>query len=106
MIRRTLMRRAYADEPCRVSSRRCGCQDAASGAATPPGGRGGPVGWYAERVVPRLTDRSLDVEELAPVREQVCAGLEGRVLEIGFGSGLNVAHYPAGVVEVSAVEPS
>jgi ubiquinone/menaquinone biosynthesis C-methylase UbiE len=64
------------------------------------------VGWWTDRVLPRLTDRSLDVQELGPVRERVCAGLEGRVLEIGFGSGLNVAHYPAGVVEVSAVEPS
>jgi ubiquinone/menaquinone biosynthesis C-methylase UbiE len=36
----------------------------------------------------------------------VCGGLHGRVLEIGFGSGLNLRHYPAGVTEILIVEPS
>ena len=40
------------------------------------------------------------------LRRDVCAGLRGRVLEIGFGSGLNVGLYPAAVTRVDAVEPS
>jgi ubiquinone/menaquinone biosynthesis C-methylase UbiE len=40
------------------------------------------------------------------LRQDVCAGLSGRVLEIGFGSGLNVAAYPATITSVDAVEPS
>src|SRR4051812_32982502 len=40
------------------------------------------------------------------LRRQVCGGLTGRVLEIGFGSGLNVGSYPASVTAVDAVEPS
>ncbi|MFC6343301.1 class I SAM-dependent methyltransferase, partial [Nocardioides hankookensis] len=40
------------------------------------------------------------------LRAAACSGLEGRVLEIGFGSGLNVSLYPAGVTSVDAVEPS
>lgn len=64
------------------------------------------MGWWTDRVVPRIVDRSLDVEEIHRVREQVCAGLTGRVVEVGFGSGLNVGHYPAAVTEVGAVEPS
>lgn len=39
-------------------------------------------------------------------RQRVCAGLSGRVLEIGFGSGLNIEKYPDTVESVSAVEPS
>lgn len=40
------------------------------------------------------------------LRQEVCRDLTGRVLEIGFGSGLNVEAYPAAVVSVDAVEPS
>ncbi|MFI9569080.1 class I SAM-dependent methyltransferase [Streptomyces rishiriensis] len=42
---------------------------------------------------------------LAGVRDRLLAGLSGRVVEIGAGSGLNFAHYPAAVCEVVAIEP-
>src|SRR6266545_4802171 len=38
-------------------------------------------------------------------RSRLLAGLEGRVLEVGAGTGLNFPHYPATVTEVVAVEP-
>ena len=41
-----------------------------------------------------------------PAESSVCAGLQGRVLELGFGSGLNARYYPRAVTEVLAVEPS
>ena len=66
----------------------------------------GKVGWWSQRVVPRLADRSLSSRPIMELRREVCSGLSGRVLEIGFGSGLNVSAYPAQVISVSAVEPS
>jgi ubiquinone/menaquinone biosynthesis C-methylase UbiE len=38
-------------------------------------------------------------------RDEMLAGLEGRVIEVGAGTGLNFRHYPDGVTEVLAVEP-
>ena len=40
------------------------------------------------------------------LRQKACAGLTGRVLELGFGSGLNIDAYPPSVSAVDAVEPS
>lgn len=64
------------------------------------------MGFYADQVVPRLVDISCGMAPMAKMRERVCEGLHGRVVEIGFGSGLNVPFYPAAVESVSAVEPA
>lgn len=62
--------------------------------------------FYDEQVLPRLIDRVMDDAELARIRARITAGLSGEVLEIGFGSGLNLAHYPAAVTRVLAVDPA
>ncbi len=64
------------------------------------------AGWWSEQVVPRLVDTCLGNAEVHELRALVCQGLHGEVVEIGFGSGLNVRHYPPAVTRVSAVEPS
>jgi ubiquinone/menaquinone biosynthesis C-methylase UbiE len=46
------------------------------------------------------------MKESRPLRQRTCAGLHGRVVEIGFGSGHNVPFYPGTVESVAAVEPS
>lgn len=57
-------------------------------------------------MVPRLTHATLNNPEVARYRERVCAGLSGDVLELGFGTGLNLSHLPAAVRSLIAVEPS
>src|SRR5688572_11176969 len=64
------------------------------------------MGAWTDHVVPRLNDASLKSHELGELRREACAPLTGRVIELGFGSGLNVRWYPPGVTSVSAVEPS
>lgn len=64
------------------------------------------MGVWSDRVVPRLTDRALAAAGMDGLRAAACAGLHGRVLELGFGSGLNLRHLPAAVTTLDAVEPA
>ncbi|MDQ3790099.1 MAG: class I SAM-dependent methyltransferase [Actinomycetota bacterium] len=64
------------------------------------------MGLWSEQVVPRATNLLLGAEEVHRLRARTCEGLAGEVLEIGFGSGLNVEHCPPEVTRVLAVEPS
>jgi ubiquinone/menaquinone biosynthesis C-methylase UbiE len=64
------------------------------------------LGIYAEHVLPRIVNAACGVKSADPLRQRVCERLEGEVVEIGFGSGLNVPFYPAGVTRVAAVEPA
>jgi SAM-dependent methyltransferase len=61
---------------------------------------------WRERVVPRITDMALRTQQVGELRAATCRGLRGDVLEIGFGSGLNLRFYPPEVTSVAAVEPA
>lgn len=52
-----------------------------------------------------MTMSGHEPESLRRLRVANLAGLTGRVLEVGAGTGTNFAHYPAGVTEVIALEP-
>lgn len=64
------------------------------------------MGWWSERALPRLIDKVMSGPDIGRRRELTCAGLQGTVLEIGFGSGINIQHYPPAVDRILAVEPS
>jgi ubiquinone/menaquinone biosynthesis C-methylase UbiE len=64
------------------------------------------MGFYGDQVLPRALDLAMRGRGFAQVRSRVTAGLDGEVLEIGFGSGLNLPHYPATVQRIIAVDPA
>ena len=64
------------------------------------------MGFYSTHIVPRFIDKALGTPAMQQGRDAVAAGLSGTVLEIGFGSGLNVASYPPEIDLVYAVEPA
>ena len=66
----------------------------------------GVKGYYSNVVVPYCVEWTHGIEALEPMRRKVAADPCGVVLDIGFGSGLNLSHYPKRVTRVFAVDPS
>lgn len=64
------------------------------------------MGFYQRHIVPCLTHLSMSQQQLLPYRRNIVGAAEGRVLEIGVGSGLNFAFYGAAARSVIGLEPS
>lgn len=64
------------------------------------------MSFYQRHVLPRLLHLAMRQEALRPFRTRVIGAAEGRVLEIGIGSGLNLPLYGAQVRSVIGLEPS
>lgn len=61
--------------------------------------------WH-EKLWPPLCHKAMQAERHERYRAKSVARAKGRVLEIGFGSGLNLAHYPDVVTHVTGIEPN
>jgi len=61
---------------------------------------------YARFIFPWLCDFLLGRPFLAPFRRELLADVAGDILEIGFGTGLNLPFYPAAVRRITTVDPS
>lgn len=64
------------------------------------------MGFYNDQVMPRLVAVVCGNRFFDSWRRRTCEGLEGDIIELGFGSGTNVRFLPAAVRRVVAVEPS
>lgn len=64
------------------------------------------MGVWTDRVLPHIVDKACSVPEIAALRREALAGLQGTLLDVGFGSGTNLPLLPATVTDVVAVEPS
>src|SRR4051812_39317349 len=64
------------------------------------------MGLYSRYVFPWLLDRALSCPAAAAQRPVVLARACGNVLEIGFGTGLNLPHYPPAVRRLAVVDPN
>ena len=63
------------------------------------------MGFYNDYLVPHLVNLAMRSRQLAPFRERTVAQAEGRVLEIGVGSGVNLPLYTNRAREVLGLEP-
>jgi len=64
------------------------------------------LGFYEDQILPRGIDWGMSGERFSKLRQQYLAGVSGRVLEVGFGTGLNLPHYPDAVTHLYALDPS
>lgn len=60
---------------------------------------------YRDRILPHVINVTCNTKETRRIRAEVCAPLAGEVLEIGFGTGLNLPHLPSTVDRLHAVDP-
>ena len=64
------------------------------------------MGFYLSQVLPRFQDKVMGRKPNRAIRARVCERLQGAIVEIGFGTGLNARYYPPEVTKVVAIEPS
>lgn len=64
------------------------------------------MGFYVDQIAPRIMDRACGSRSIESWRRRTTEGLQGDIVEIGFGSGHNLPFYPLEVHQVFAVEPS
>jgi len=64
------------------------------------------LSFYERRVFPWLNDKLGASPELNRIRAEALATAHGLVIEIGFGSGANLPHYPSAVTSIVALDPN
>jgi ubiquinone/menaquinone biosynthesis C-methylase UbiE len=64
------------------------------------------MGFYCDHIFPRFMEWVMSGEEFRRLRTELLAPIQGEVLELGIGTGLNLSHYPNTITELHAVDPA
>src|SRR3972149_11341103 len=64
------------------------------------------MGLYSKYLFPLIVDWVLGRPSIGELRQELLGQIQGRVLEIGFGTGLNLSFYPPSVQEITVVDPN
>ncbi len=64
------------------------------------------MGLYSDVIFPWACDKFMSRPKFTDVRRETLAEVSGNVLEVGFGTGLNILHYPDAVDKITVVEPN
>ncbi len=64
------------------------------------------MGFYSRYIFPQLLDWAMADPVFGRLRRELLADVRGEVLEIGFGTGLNLAYYPESVTKITTVDPN
>jgi ubiquinone/menaquinone biosynthesis C-methylase UbiE len=64
------------------------------------------MGFYDDRILPHIINAAMRTSAIKDERARCLQPVAGAVLEVGFGSGLNLPFYPAAVTKVIGVDPS
>ncbi|NJK54462.1 MAG: class I SAM-dependent methyltransferase [Pleurocapsa sp. SU_5_0] len=64
------------------------------------------MGFYSNFVIPYCIDLAMSGSNLQQYRQEILKDVSGEILEIGFGTGLNLPHYPEQVTKITTVEPN
>jgi ubiquinone/menaquinone biosynthesis C-methylase UbiE len=64
------------------------------------------MGFYSQKILPYLLDWSLSDPKIGKYRQEILADVKGEVLEIGFGTGLNLSYYPEDIAKLVTVDPN
>ncbi len=64
------------------------------------------MSFYSKYIFPHIMDFALRQKKIDFWRRELLAGVKGDILEIGIGTGLNIAQYPHYVKKIVTVEPN
>jgi ubiquinone/menaquinone biosynthesis C-methylase UbiE len=64
------------------------------------------MGFYSNLIVPYCIDFAMSGSDLSEYRQELLQDVSGEILEIGFGTGLNLPYYPDRVNNITTIDPN